>query len=207
MHHGHCGVIKKNKKTDERFLVDNDATLDILAQTAYSHVESGADMVAPSAMMDGQVKVIRDILDKNNYKNLPVMAYSAKFASSFYGPFRDAAESPPEFGDRSSYQMNYLNVKEALREVSLDIKEGADIVMVKPALAYLDVLNRVKDKYNMPLAAYNVSGEFAMVKLAAQKGWLDEKKIVIEILGSIKRAGADVIITYHAKDAAKWINK
>lgn len=196
--HGHCGVIK-----DGRLL--NDPTLDLLAKTALSQVESGADIVAPSGMMDGQVKIIRQALDEYGYDNIPIMAYSAKYASSFYGPFREAADSAPQFGDRKSYQMDPANVQEALREVKLDIEEGADIVMVKPALAYLDVISRVKQEFDVPLAAYNVSGEYAMIKAAAAKGWVDEKRIALEVLTSIKRAGADIILTYFAKEVAKWL--
>ncbi|MEE9192871.1 MAG: porphobilinogen synthase [Candidatus Aerophobetes bacterium] len=196
--HGHCGVMK-----DGRLL--NDPTLDLLAKTALSQVESGADIVAPSGMMDGQVKIIRQTLDENGYDNIPIMAYSAKYASSFYGPFREAADSAPQFGDRKSYQMDPANVQEALREVKLDIEEGADIVMVKPALAYLDVISRVKQEFDVPLAAYNVSGEYAMIKAAAAKGWMDEKRIALEVLTSIKRAGADIILTYFAKEVAKWL--
>lgn len=199
---GHCGLIKKKKGS---FEIDNDATLELLARAAVSQGKAGADMVAPSAMMDGQVKAIRKALDASGQVNLPIMAYSAKYASGFYGPFRQAAESPPKFGDRKSYQMDKANAEEALREVGLDIKEGADIVMVKPALSYLDIIRRVKEKFDFPLAAYNVSGEFSMVKAAASKGWLSEKEIVIEILTSIIRAGADMVITYHAKDAAGWL--
>ena len=198
--HGHCGVIE-----EDRLL--NDPTLELLARTALSQVISGADVVAPSAMMDGQVKIIRQTLDENGYDNIPIMAYSAKYASSFYGPFREAAESAPQFGDRKSYQMDPANTQEAIREVKMDIEEGADMVMVKPALAYLDVVSRIKQECNIPLAAYSVSGEFAMVKAAAQEGWLDEKKVALEILMSIKRAGADVILTYFAKDAARWLTR
>jgi porphobilinogen synthase len=205
--HGHCGILKalsqaRRESRQSEFIVDNDATLELLAKTALSHIEAGADMVAPSAMMDGQVKAVRTILDKAGYVNTPIMAYSAKFASSFYGPFRQAAESPPKFGTRISYQMDIANSNEALREVGLDVQEGADIIMVKPALAYLDIIRRVRQEFNLPLAAYNVSGEFALVKAAGKLGWLDEKKIILEILTSIKRAGADIIITYHAKEAA-----
>jgi len=196
--HGHCGLFK-----DGRLL--NDSTLELLAKTALSQVESGSDMVAPSAMMDGQVKIIRQTLDENGYDNIPIMAYSAKYASSFYGPFREAANSAPQFGDRKSYQMDPANIEEALREVKLDIEEGADIVMVKPALAYLDVISRVKHQFNIPLAAYNVSGEYAMIKAAAAKGWMDEKKVVLEVLTSIKRAGADIVLTYFAKEVAEWV--
>lgn len=196
--HGHCGVIKNGRLL-------NDPTLDLLAKTALSQVESGSDIVAPSGMMDGQVKIIRQTLDENGYDNIPIMAYSAKYASSFYGPFREAADSAPQFGDRKSYQMDPANVQEALREVKLDIEEGADIVMVKPALAYLDVISRVKQEFDVPLAAYNVSGEYAMIKAAAAKGWVDEKRIALEVLTSIKRAGADIILTYFAKEVAKWL--
>jgi porphobilinogen synthase len=185
---------------------DNDNTLKLLAKIAVSQAKAGADMLAPSAMMDGQVKAIRDALDKNGYKNAPILAYSAKYASNFYGPFREAAESAPKFGDRKSYQMGFANVAEALREIELDISEGADMVMVKPALAYLDVIRKVKDRFNIPVAAYNVSGEYSMIKAAAREGWLEEKEIILEILTSIKRAGADIIITYHAKEVAKFLN-
>ncbi|MEW6276300.1 MAG: porphobilinogen synthase [Bacillota bacterium] len=197
--HGHCGVVK-----DGRVL--NDPTLELLARTAVSHARAGADMVAPSDMMDGRVKAIREALDAAGYAETPIMAYSAKYASAFYGPFREAAGSAPQFGDRKSYQMDFPNAREALREVQLDIQEGADIVMVKPALAYLDIVRQVKDRFCCPVAAYNVSGEYAMVKAAAQKGWLDERAVVLEILTAIKRAGADLILTYHAKDAARWLN-
>jgi porphobilinogen synthase len=196
--HGHCGLLK-----DGRLL--NDPTLALLAKTALSQIESGSDIVAPSAMMDRQVKIIRQTLDENGYDNIPIMAYSAKYASSFYGPFREAAGSVPQFGDRKSYQMDPANVEEALREVRLDVEEGADIVMVKPALAYLDVISRVRQEFNIPLAAYNVSGEYALIKAAAAKGWVDEKSIVLEVLTSIKRAGADIILTYFAKEVAKWL--
>jgi porphobilinogen synthase len=198
MSHGHCGVVKNGE-------IDNDITLELLAQTAVSHAEAGADMVAPSDMMDGRVAAIRSSLDENGFSHIPIMSYAAKYASSFYGPFREAAESAPQFGDRRSYQMDPPNVLEAVREVALDIEEGADIVMVKPALSYLDVVRRVKEDFGYPTAAYNVSGEYSMVKAAAEKGWIDEKKIVLEILTSIKRAGADLILTYHAKDVAKWL--
>lgn len=196
--HGHCGVMVDGK-------IDNDKTLELLARTALSLAEAGADIVAPSAMMDGMVAAIRAKLDENGYQRIPIMSYSAKYASAFYGPFREAAASAPVFGDRRSYQMDPANVREALREVEQDIEEGADIIMVKPALAYLDVLSRVKSTFNHPLAAYNVSGEYSMVKAAAQNGWIDEKEVVLEILTSIKRAGADMIITYHAKEVAGWI--
>jgi len=198
--HGHCGVIVDGD-------VDNDATLPLLAKMALSHVSSGADMVAPSDMMDGRVKTIRKALDNNGFNNIPIMSYAAKYASAFYGPFREAAGSAPQFGDRKSYQMDPPNVREALREIEEDIKEGADIVMVKPALAYLDVISRARNSFNCPLAAYNVSGEYAMVKAAASRGWIDGKKITMEILGSIKRAGADIIISYHAKEAAAWLSE
>jgi porphobilinogen synthase len=196
--HGHCGVVVDG-------YVDNDKTLELLAKTALSHVEAGADIVAPSDMMDGRVKAIRQMLDGNGFQNIPVMAYAAKYASAFYGPFREAAESAPQFGDRRSYQMDPPNWREALREVEQDIAEGADIVMVKPALPYLDIIRKVRDTFNHPLAAYSVSGEYAMVKAAAQQGWLDEKAIVLEMLTAIKRAGADIIITYYAKEAARWL--
>ncbi len=191
--HGHCGIIKKGD-------VDNDKTLKLIAKTAVAQAKAGADIIAPSGMMDGMVKTIRHALDKNGFKNTLIMSYAAKYASAFYGPFREAAESAPQFGDRHSYQMNPANAEEALREVALDLEEGADIVMVKPALAYLDIIRRVKEKFNVPVAAYNVSGEYAMVKAAALKGWIDEKRITKEILTSIRRAGADWIITYHAND-------
>ena len=196
--HGHCGIIENGD-------VDNDKTLPLLAKMALSHAEAGADMVAPSDMMDGRVKAIRQALDGNGFNSIPILAYAAKYASAFYGPFREAAGSAPQFGNRKSYQMDPPNVREALREIEQDIREGADIVMVKPALAYLDVIRRVRETFNHPLAAYNVSGEYAMVKAAAARGWIDEKRIVLEILTSIKRAGADIIITYHAKEAATWL--
>jgi porphobilinogen synthase len=196
--HGHCGVVIDGD-------VDNDKTLELIAKTALSHAEADADIIAPSDMMDGRVKAIRQALDGNGFQNIPVMAYAAKYASAFYGPFREAAESTPQFGDRRSYQMDPPNWREALREVEQDIAEGADIIMVKPALPYLDVIRKVRDTFNYPLAAYSVSGEYAMVKAAAQQGWLDEKKIVLEMLTAIKRAGADIIITYYAKDAARWL--
>lgn len=199
--HGHCGLI------GEKGEVLNDATLKLLAKTALSHAEAGADMVAPSDMMDGRVKAIRELLDNNNFDNIPIMAYSAKYASSFYGPFRDAAGSTPQFGDRRTYQMDSANSDEAIRETALDIEEGADIVMVKPALSYLDIIKRVKEEFGYPVAAYNVSGEYSMVKAAAQNGWIDEDKIVAEMLTSMKRAGADVILTYFAKDVAKKIKQ
>ncbi|NIQ87553.1 MAG: porphobilinogen synthase [Deltaproteobacteria bacterium] len=198
--HGHCGVIKDGD-------VDNDATLELLARTALSHAEAGADMVAPSDMMDGRVGAIRETLDESGFTDIPIMAYAAKYASSFYGPFRDAAESAPQFGDRYSYQMDPANSKEAMREISLDIEEGADIIMVKPALSYLDVIRRASIEFDLPLAAYNVSGEYSMIKAAAEKGWLDGERVMMEVLTSIKRAGADIIITYFAKDAVKELEK
>jgi porphobilinogen synthase len=196
--HGHCGVVVDGD-------VDNDKTLELLAKTALSHAEAGADVVAPSDMMDGRVKAIRQSLDKNGFQNIPILAYAAKYASAFYGPFREAAESVPQFGDRRSYQMDPPNWREALREVEQDIAEGADMVMVKPALPYLDVIRKVRDIFNHPLAAYSVSGEYAMAKAAAQQGWLDEMGVVLEILTAIKRAGADIIITYYAKEAVRWL--
>jgi porphobilinogen synthase len=200
--HGHCGpLVDRAGKLD----VDNDATLPNLAKQCVSHAKAGADVVAPSGMMDGMVKAIREGLDFAGYANIPVMSYAAKYASGFYGPFREAAESPPQFGDRSTYQMDPSNSDEALREVALDLDEGADIIMVKPALSYLDIIHRVKDRFACPTAAYNVSGEYAMVKAAAQKGWIDERRVTLEILTSIKRAGADMILTYHALDAARWL--
>lgn len=194
--HGHCGILT------EAGMVDNDATLEYLSNIALSHVRAGADMVAPSDMMDGRIGHMRQVLDANGYSHLPIMAYSAKYASSFYGPFRAAAHSAPSFGDRKTYQMDIANTDEALREVALDIEEGADIVMVKPALSYLDIIRRVKDNFNMPIAAYNVSGEYAMLKMAVKAGLMDEK-VIYESLLSIKRAGADMIITYFAKEVAK----
>ena len=194
--HGHCGVVKEGK-------ILNDETLDLLARQALSHVKAGADMVAPSDMMDGRVGAIRNILDENGFDDIPIMAYSAKYASSFYGPFRVAAESTPQFGDRRSYQMDPANADEALREVRLDIEEGADIVMVKPALPYLDIIYRVKRTFNIPVAAYNVSGEFALIKAASQLGWVDGEQVMMESLIAIKRAGADLLLTYFAKEAAK----
>lgn len=196
--HGHCGIVKGNQ-------ILNDPTLEILQKIAVSHAEAGADVVAPSGMIDGQVQAIRKALDNAGFTDVAIMAYSAKHASHFYGPFREAAHSAPSFGDRRSYQMDYANPNEALREVELDIKEGADIVMVKPALAYLDLIYRVKTKYGMPTAAYNVSGEYSMIKAAAEKGWIDEKDIVLEVLTAIKRAGADMILTYFAKEVARWL--
>jgi len=200
--HGHCGVLHQvGGRTD----VDNDATLPLLAAQCVSHAKAGADVIAPLGMMDGMVSAIRRGLDDAGFSHLPILSYAAKYASGFYGPFRDAAESPPQFGDRSSYQMDPANGDEALREVALDLEQGADMVMVKPALSYLDIIRRVKDRFGVPVAAYNVSGEFAMVKAAAAKGWIDERRIALEILTSIKRAGADMILTYHARDAARWL--
>jgi porphobilinogen synthase len=207
--HGHCGILN----TGEHFqaglpegYVLNDPTLDVLAKVAISHAECGADMVAPSGMMDGMVSAIRGALDASGYESLPILSYAVKYASSFYGPFREAAEGAPKFGDRKSHQMDPANVREALREAALDVDEGADILMVKPALAYLDVIRVVKDTFpELPLAAYNVSGEYAMIKAAAQNGWIDETKVTLETLTAMKRAGADLIITYHALDAAKWL--
>ncbi|HEY3364659.1 MAG TPA: porphobilinogen synthase [Symbiobacteriaceae bacterium] len=198
--HGHCGIIKGDT-------VDNDPTLDLLARTARSHVEAGADMVAPSDMMDGRVEAIREALDGGGFTDVPIMAYSAKYASAYYGPFRVAADSAPAFGDRRSYQMDPANAREALKEVELDIMEGADIVMVKPALAYMDIIHRVREAFDLPVACYNVSGEFAMVKAAAANGWIDEKRVVMETMLGFKRAGADIILTYHAQDVARWLDE
>jgi porphobilinogen synthase len=198
--HGHCGIIKGDT-------VDNDPTLDLLAKTALSHVQAGADMVAPSDMMDGRVAAIRARLDAEGFEGTPIMAYSAKYASAYYGPFRVAADSAPAFGDRRSYQMDPGNAREALRETELDIMEGADIVMVKPALAYMDIIHRVREAFDLPVACYNVSGEFAMVKAAAANGWIDEKRTVMETMLGFKRAGADLILTYHAKDVARWLDE
>ncbi len=194
--HGHCGIVDKNQ-------VLNDPTVEALSKVALSHVKAGADMVAPSDMMDGRIGYIRDRLDENNFSQIPIMAYSAKFASAFYGPFRDAQQSSPQFGDRKSYQLDPANGREALRELETDIHEGADILMVKPAMAYLDIVSRVKEMTDLPIAAYNVSGEYAMIKAASEKKWIDGNKVMIETLQSIKRAGADMIITYFAKEAAK----
>lgn len=199
--HGHCGVVEAEQ-------VLNDPTLEILGRVAVSHARAGADVVAPSAMMDGQVRAIRQALDEAGFLNTPILGYSAKFASAFYGPFRDAADSPPQFGDRSTYQMDPANGREALREISLDVAEGADMIMVKPALAYLDVIHQARVTFpDLPLAAYNVSGEYSMLKAAARLGWLDEKRVALESLTAIKRAGADMILTYWAKDAARWLNE
>lgn len=199
MSHGHCGIVEKG-------IVDNDRTLEILSKTAISHIRAGADMVAPSDMMDGRVRALRNALDAEGYTEIPIMSYSAKYASAFYGPFREAAESAPKFGDRRSYQMDSANRREALKEVALDIEEGADIVMVKPALPYLDIISDIRSSFNVPVAAYNVSGEYAMIKAASQLGWIDEKMAMMEMLTSIKRAGADLILTYFAKDASRILN-
>lgn len=228
--HGHCGILKASKEPSPAarkvgfqagapaalapekghaggWALDNDATLEILAKTAVSQAEAGADVVAPSGMIDGQVGAIRRALDSSGYQDTPILSYAAKYASAFYGPFREAAESSPQFGDRSGYQMDPANRREALREVELDIQEGADMVMVKPALGYLDVLAEVKDRFGLPTAAYSVSGEFSMVKAAAERGWLDEKRTALEMLTSIKRAGADFILTYYALEAARWLHE
>jgi porphobilinogen synthase len=196
--HGHCGVIKGDE-------VLNDPSLVLLADAALSHARAGADIVAPSDMMDGRVGAIRQRLDENGFENTAILSYAAKYCSAFFGPFREAAQSAPQFGDRRSYQMDPANAREALREVALDLEEGADMIMVKPALPYLDVIQRVREKFDVPVAAYNVSGEYAMVKAAAQRGWLDEKRVVLEILTGIQRAGAEIILTYHAKDVARWL--
>ncbi|MFC1755334.1 porphobilinogen synthase [Thermoproteota archaeon] len=198
--HGHCGIMK-----DEQLL--NDETLVLLGKIAVSQAESGVDIVAPSGMIDGQVKTIRNALDKEGYVDVKIMSYSAKFASAFYAPFREAVKSAPQFGDRKNYQMNYSNPDEAMREIDLDIKEGADIIMVKPALAYLDLIQKAKSLFNIPIAAYNVSGEYSLVKAGSERGWIDEKEIVLEIITAIKRAGTDIIITNHAKDLARWLKK
>ena len=200
MSHGHCGVINKGR-------ILNDPTLQLLAKEALSHAKAGADIVAPSDMMDGRIMAIRTILDKNGFDDIPIISYAAKYASAFYSPFREAAESTPSFGDRRSYQMDPANRREAIKEVALDIEEGADIVMVKPALSYMDIISDVKDTFDVPVAAYNVSGEYSMVKAAAKLGWIDETKVVMEILTSLKRAGADLILTYHAVEAAKALDK
>ncbi len=198
--HGHCGIVNQGK-------ILNDPTLGYLAKIALSHCQAGADMVAPSDMMDGRVSAIRKELDVHGFETIPIMSYAAKYASKFYGPFRDAAGSTPQFGDRNSYQMDPGNSREALKEVELDILEGADIVMVKPALAYMDIIKIVKDSFNYPVGAYNVSGEYSMVKAAAAHGWIDEKGVVLETLLGMKRAGADIILTYHAKDVARWLKE
>jgi len=201
--HGHCGILHKNR--DGQTDVDNDSTVEVLVQEALSHARAGADIVAPSDMMDGRIGAIRNALDAHGFEDVAVMAYSAKFASAFYGPFRDAAESPPQFGDRRSYQMDPANAEEALREIALDVEEGADIIMVKPALPYLDIIRRAADAFDLPIAAYNVSGEYAMIKAAAANGWIDEKQAALESLIAIRRAGAKLILTYWAKDAANWL--
>ena len=200
MRHGHCGLTKDGE-------VQNDSTLELLGKTAVSYAEAGVDIVAPSAMMDGQVAVIREALDESGYEQISILAYSAKYASAFYGPFREAAESAPKFGNRRSYQMSQGSQREALREIELDISEGADMIMIKPALAYLDIIALAKATFDVPIVAYNVSGEYSMVKAAAKNGWIDEKIITCEILTGIKRAGADLIITYHAKDVKSWLNQ
>ena len=196
--HGHCGIIQDGR-------IDNDSTLELLGQMAVCQAEAGADMVAPSAMMDGQVKALRTALDEAGYQDTPIMAYSAKYASGFYGPFRVAADSSPKFGDRTGYQMDPPNIRQAMREIEMDIQEGADIIMVKPALAYLDVISAARERFDYPLAAYNVSGEYSMVKAAAENEWIDGPRVTIEILTAIKRAGADMLITYHAKEVARWM--
>jgi porphobilinogen synthase len=211
MSHGHCGIVRKSSKSGGAgvpacdFVIDNDATLNLLAKSALAYAEAGADIVAPSDMMDGRVAAIRAALDGTGFADTPIMSYAAKFASAYYGPFREAAESPPQFGDRRTYQMDYANAEEALREVALDIEEGADIVMVKPAFGYQDLIWRVKEKFRYPVACYNVSGEYAMVKAAAQNGWLDEKQVVLEMLTGFRRSGADIILTYWAQQVAKWL--
>jgi porphobilinogen synthase len=197
--HGHCGVVEGN-------VIDNDSSLELIARTALSHAQAGADMVAPSDMMDGRITEIRDTLDENNLSHVPIMSYAAKYCSAYYGPFRKAAGSAPQFGDRRTYQMDPANAMEAIREVTMDVEEGADIIMVKPALAYLDIICRVRQEIDLPVAAYNVSGEYAMIKAAAEKGWLDEKKIMLETLTAIKRAGADIILTYFALEAARELS-
>ena len=224
MSHGHCGVVRKTSRSGGtgaaasksaksggtgvpacEFKVDNDATLGLLAKSSVAYAAAGADIIAPSDMMDGRVAAIRAALDETGFADTPIMSYAAKFASAYYGPFREAAESPPQFGDRRTYQMDYANAEEALREVALDIQEGADIVMVKPALGYQDLIWRVKEKFRYPVACYNVSGEYAMLKAAAQNGWLDEKQAVLEMLTGFRRSGADIILTYWAQPAAKWL--
>lgn len=203
--HGHCGHVTQDRTG--RWDVDNDTTLELLAKTALSHATAGADIVAPSDMMDGRVGAIRGVLDEAGFQDIPIMSYAAKYASAFYSPFREAAESPPKFGDRRTYQMDPPNAREALREAAMDIQEGADIVMVKPALPYLDIIKTIKETFDCPVAAYNVSGEYSMVKAAAELGWMDEKQVALEILTSIKRAGADIILTYWAKQAARWLKE
>lgn len=198
--HGHCGVVEKG-------IIDNDATLDLLARTAVSHAKAGADMVAPSDMMDGRIAALREALDESQLENTPIMSYAAKYCSAYYGPFREAAHSAPQFGDRRTYQMDPANSLEAIREVTMDVEEGADIIMVKPALPYLDIISRIRDEIDLPVAAYNVSGEYSMIKAAEKMGWIDGQKVMMETLISIKRAGADIIMTYFAMDAAKELNK
>lgn len=198
--HGHCGVIKDGD-------VDNDSTLELLAAEALSHAQAGADIVAPSDMMDGRISVLREMLDDNDFSHIPIMSYAVKYASAYYGPFRDAADSTPQFGDRRSYQMDPANRREAIREAALDVDECADYLMVKPALAYMDIIRDIKERFDLPLAAYNVSGEYSMVKAAAEKGWIDHDKVVMETLTGLKRAGADLILTYHAKEAARLLQK
>jgi porphobilinogen synthase len=198
--HGHCGVIKDGD-------VDNDSTLELLAAEALSHAQAGADIVAPSDMMDGRISALREMLDDNDFTHIPIMSYAVKYASAYYGPFRDAADSTPQFGDRRSYQMDPANRREAIREASLDVDECADYLMVKPALAYMDIIRDIKERFDLPLAAYNVSGEYSMVKAAAQKGWIDHDKVVMETLTGLKRAGADLILTYHAKEAARLLQE
>ena len=215
MSHGHCGVIRKLPRSSgtpknfgaHEYKIENDATLNLLAKSSVAYAAAGADIIAPSDMMDGRVAAIRAALDETGFTDTPIMSYAAKFASAYYGPFREAAESPPQFGDRRTYQMDYANAEEALREVALDIEEGADIVMVKPALGYQDLIWRVKEKFRYPVACYNVSGEYAMLKAAAQNGWLDEKQAVLEMLTGFRRSGADIILTYWAQQAAKWLKE
>src|SRR5258706_2770713 len=204
MSHGHCGVVRKSGTS---YRIDNDASLGLLAKSSVAYAAAGADIIAPSDMMDGRVAAIRSRLDETGFADTPIMSYAAKFASAYYGPFREAAESPPQFGDRRTYQMDFANANEALREVALDIEEGADIVMVKPALGYQDLIWRVKEKFHYPVACYNVSGEYAMLKAAAQNGWLDEKQAVLEMLTGFRRSGADLILTYWAQQAAKWLRE
>jgi porphobilinogen synthase len=206
MEHGHCGIVERDAKANAKHIV-NDPTLKLLAQTALSHAEAGADMVAPSDMMDGRVRAIRERLDADGFADTPILSYAAKFASAFYGPFREAAESAPQFGDRRSYQMDAANGREALREVALDIQEGADVIMVKPALAYLDLIYRVKTEFGYPTAAYAVSAEYSMIKAAAAQGWIDERAVTIECLLAMRRAGADILITYSAGNVAKWLKE
>jgi porphobilinogen synthase len=200
MDHGHCGIVEKG-------IIENDATLDLLARTAVSHAKAGADMVAPSDMMDGRIGVLREALDENQFDNTPIMSYAAKYCSAYYGPFREAAHSAPQFGDRRTYQMDPANSLEAIREATMDVEEGADIIMVKPALSYLDIISRIRDEIDLPVAAYNVSGEYSMIKAAEKMGWIDGPKVMMETLTSIKRAGAKIIMTYFAMDAAKVLNK